>query len=201
MWLARAGGVDHIDHEQRLWRRLYPPTNREGTPPLAFVFADTTPTKVANTVQVLQKAGRRYWTSRRFDVYQRGITARDYSQAVPVVLTTLEQLREHGADAAVWRRLGRASEQTLTAALDNPDGDALYRRQVAQADAEEKRQRAARREASRQGCTRCGAKFTDQRWEETTTRPRSWKAGDLSVCGGATPMTLPGRKLPASRPP
>ncbi|MEU3957781.1 hypothetical protein AB0F45_36810 [Streptomyces achromogenes] len=48
---------------------------------------------------------------------------------MPLVVTTLEQLQEHGADAAVWRLLGRAGKQTLTAALDNPDGDALYREQ------------------------------------------------------------------------
>ncbi|MEU0274803.1 hypothetical protein [Streptomyces sp. NPDC006307] len=101
---------------------------------------------------------------------------------MPVVFTTLEQLQEHGAGAAVWRRLGREREQTLTAALDNPDGDALYRRQYAQADAEEERRRAAEREARRPVCKRCGRKFTDQRWEETTART-AWKAGDLAVCG------------------
>jgi hypothetical protein len=37
-------------------------------------------------------------------------------------------------------------EQTLTAALDNPDGDVLYRDQEARADAEEERRRAAERE-------------------------------------------------------
>jgi hypothetical protein len=28
---------------------------------------------------------------------------------VPVVVTTLEQLTEHGADAAAWHRLGRCA--------------------------------------------------------------------------------------------
>ncbi|MEU7282506.1 hypothetical protein AB0A69_27580 [Streptomyces sp. NPDC045431] len=82
----------------------------------------------------------------------------------------------------MWRRLRRAHEQTLTAALDNPDGDALYLRQYAQAEAEEERRRAAEREARRPVCKRCGTKFTDQRWEETTART-AWKAGGLSVCG------------------
>ncbi|MGC4983927.1 hypothetical protein ACLQ18_25360 [Streptomyces sp. DT193] len=127
---------------------------------MAFVFADTTDTKVSNAVAVLEKAGRRYWASRRYDTYHRGITARDYGQAVPVLVTTLERLQERGADAAVWRRLGREGEQKLTAALDNPDGDALYLRQAAHADAEAKQRRAAEREARRPVCTRCGAKFT-----------------------------------------
>lgn len=63
--------------------------------------------KVDNTVKVLEGAGRRYWAPRRYESYYReAITAKDYSQAVPVVFTTLEQLQDHGADAAVWRRLG-----------------------------------------------------------------------------------------------
>jgi hypothetical protein len=179
---SRPDAIEHIDHEKRLWRRVYPPTGREGLPPVAFVFADTTAAKVANTVAVLEEAGRRYWAPRRYDTYHRGITALDYGQAVPVLVTTLEQLQEHGAGAAVWRRLGRTGEQTLTAALDNPDGEALYRRQAARAEAEEEQRRAAEREARRPVCMRCGAKFTDERWEETTARD-AWKAGDLSVCG------------------
>ncbi|MEU5709997.1 MULTISPECIES: hypothetical protein [Streptomyces] len=152
--------------------------------PLAFVFADTTEGKVANTVAVLEEAGRRCWAPRRYQtLYREAITTKDYSQAVPVVVTTLEQLKEHGADAAVWRRLGRKDEQTLTGALDNPDGDALYRRQYARADAEDKRRRAAEREAQRPVCKRCGQKLTDQRWEETTAHRTVWKAGDVSVCG------------------
>ncbi|MFJ7593328.1 replication-relaxation family protein [Streptomyces sp. NPDC097617] len=120
---TRPDAIDSVvGHEQQLWRRFYPPTGREGLVPLAFVFADTTEAKVANTIAVLEEAGRDYWAPRRYrSLYQEAITAKDYGRAVPVVVTTLEQLQEHGADAAVWRRLGRTGEQTLTAALDNPD--------------------------------------------------------------------------------
>lgn len=180
---SRPDAIEHIDHEKRLWRRVYPPTGREGLVLVAFVFADATDTKVSNTVAVLEEAGRRYWAPRRYESYHRGITALDYRQAVPVVVTTLEQFQEHGADAAVWRRLGRTGEQTLTDALDNPDGDALYEFQAARADAEEKQRQAAEREARRPVCARCKAKFTDERWEEISTRSRRWEAGDLTVCG------------------
>ncbi|MFF8557130.1 hypothetical protein ACF058_30455 [Streptomyces sp. NPDC015501] len=153
-----------VGHEQRLWRRVYPPTGREGVVPLAFVFADTTEAKVANTVAVLEEAGRRYWAPRRYDtLYEKAITARDYRQAVPVVVTTLKKLQERGADAAVWRRLGRTGEQTLTDALDNPDGHDLYRAQEARAEAEDKRRRAAEREAQRPVCAGCGRGFSDER--------------------------------------
>ncbi|MEV3972852.1 hypothetical protein AB0K68_32690 [Streptomyces sp. NPDC050698] len=181
---SRPEAIEHVDHEKRLWRRFYPPTGREGLVPVAFVFADTTEAKVANTVAVLEEAGRRYWAPRRYDtLYPKAVTARDYRQAVPVVVTTLEQLQEHGADAAVWRRLGRDGEQTLTDALDNPDGHALYRAQEARADAEDKQRRAAQREAERPVCTWCGRKFTDERWEEITVHRTAVRAGDKSVCG------------------
>lgn len=75
---SRPDAIDQlVDHEKRLWRRVYPPTGREGLVPLAFVFADTTEAKVANTVAVLEEAGRRYWAPRRFQTIHRGITAWD----------------------------------------------------------------------------------------------------------------------------
>jgi hypothetical protein len=181
---SRPGAIEDVEHELRLWRRVYPPTGREGLVPVAFVFADTTEAKVANTVAVLEKAGRRYWAPRWYDtLYEKAVTARDYRQAVPVVVTTLEQLQEHGAGAPVWRRLGRTGEQTLTDALDNPDGHALYRAQEARAEAEDQQRRAAAREARRPVCRRCGRKFTDERWEEVTVHRTAVRAGDTSVCG------------------
>ncbi|MFI8103733.1 hypothetical protein [Streptomyces sp. NPDC086023] len=180
---SRPDAIETDDHESRLWRWVYPPTGREGLVPVAFVFADTTEAKVDNTVAVLEEAGRRYWAPRRYESYHRGITAVDYGQAVPVVVTTLEQLQEHGAGGAVWQRLGRTSEETLTAALDNPDGDALYRAQATRADERAAQRRAAEREAQRPVCKRCGQKFTDERWEEITARGGAWTAGDLTVCG------------------
>ncbi|MFH8803855.1 hypothetical protein ACH4F6_30380 [Streptomyces sp. NPDC017936] len=56
-------------------------------------------------------------------------------------------------------------------------------RQAVQADAEDERRRAAGREARRSVRERCGAKFTDERGEETTAHGGAWKAGDLSACG------------------
>lgn len=145
---------------------------------------DTAGARLRATVAVLEEAGRRYWAPRRYDsLYEKAITALDYRQAVPVVVTTLEQLQEHGAGAAVWRRLGRTTEQTLMDALDNPDGHTLYRAQQARAEAEDKRRRAAEREAQRPVCRRCGRKFSDERWEEITVHRTAVRAGDKTVCG------------------
>ncbi|MFF6881319.1 hypothetical protein ACFY9S_39405 [Streptomyces sp. NPDC012474] len=111
---SRPDAIEHVDHEKRLWRRVYPPTGREGLVPVAFVFADTTEVKVTNTVAVLEEAGRRYWAPRRYDtLYPKAVTARDYRQAVPVVVTTLEQLQAHGGGAAV-RRCGGGWDGTAS---------------------------------------------------------------------------------------
>ncbi|MFI6038129.1 hypothetical protein ACIBBD_29090 [Streptomyces sp. NPDC051315] len=97
-------------HQHRLGRRVCPPTGRQGLPPVTFVFADTADAKVANTVAALGRAGRRYWC-RDGTRFTTGGTALNCGQAVPVLVTTSEQLKEHGAGAAVWRRPGRASRR------------------------------------------------------------------------------------------
>ncbi|MEV5884308.1 hypothetical protein AB0L74_16510 [Streptomyces sp. NPDC052020] len=157
MDLVRSGPdvIEDVGHDKRLWRRVYPPTGREVLPPVAFVFADTTMAKVTN-VQVLKEAGRGFRAPRRESYHREAVTAKGYGQAVPVVSTPLEQLQDHGADAAVWRRRGRTGGRMLAAALDNPDGGNLYRDQTARAEAEEVRRTAAEREARRPVCRRCG---------------------------------------------
>ncbi|MFF4717378.1 hypothetical protein ACFY2V_39190 [Streptomyces eurythermus] len=51
------------------------------------------------------------------------------------------------------------------------------------ADAADQQRRAAQREAERPVCKRCGRKFTDERWEETTVHRTAVRAWDKSVCG------------------
>ncbi len=82
-----------------------------------------------------------------------------------MVVTELERLTAEGAGGAVWRRLGREQWQTLNEALDNPDGDQRYAVQRERARRRQAEREAAEREARRPVCTRCGARFTDARWE------------------------------------
>ncbi|MFF0451625.1 hypothetical protein ACFYT4_35635 [Streptomyces sp. NPDC004609] len=74
----------------------------------------------------------------------------------------------------MWRRLGCDGWQTLTQALDNPDGDRLYAVQLREA-----RQRLAEREARRPVCMGCGAKFTDERWQQVSQSAWPGKWDDL----------------------
>lgn len=167
-------------HDFRLWSRIYPATGREGYVPLAFVFTGKTKAQRASRMRRLEQAARSYFAGAK---YAGGdITAVDYHQALPVVVTELERITADpdGAAGKVWRRLGRDEWQTLTDALDNPDGDRLYVVQAKQARKRQEEREAAAREAERPVCRRCGAKFTDVRWQMV----RQYRAEQLNeLCG------------------
>ncbi|WBP91942.1 replication-relaxation family protein [Kitasatospora cathayae] len=175
-------------HALRLWPTVYPPTGREGLPPVALVFEASrkrtrpgtkplTPEqkkektkadhlRLLRRIQAVETASETSWYAPPY----RGdnITARDHHRALPIVATTLPLLRRFGAGAP-WHRFGRDGWHTLAAGLDNPDGDELLHAERAAADQvhqerEQERQK-AERERHRPACTRCKAPFSDERWE------------------------------------
>ncbi|WP_405393464.1 replication-relaxation family protein (plasmid) [Streptomyces sp. NBC_01102] len=158
-------------HDFRLWPRIYPATGHEGYVPVAFVFTGKTKAQRASRMRRLEQAARSYFAGTEYA--GGGITAVDYHQALPVVVTELERITAdaNGAAGKVWRRLGREGWQTLAEALDNPDGDRLYVVQAEQARKRQKEREAAAREAQRPVCRRCGAKFTDHRWDTVRRYP------------------------------
>lgn len=166
----------------RLWSRVYPATGREGYPPLAFVFTGATPAQRASRIRRLTEGAWPFCAGRYYSRADDDITAVDYHQAVPVVVTELEQLDAHGAGAPVWKRLGRHGWQTLTDALDNPDGDRLHQEQRAEQRRRAQEHAAAYRESQRPVCTRCGAKFTDERWKKVEAARPGWSR-QHELCG------------------
>ncbi|MGW0664603.1 hypothetical protein [Streptodolium elevatio] len=175
----RSGGAEV--NSFRLWSRVYPATGREGYPPLAFVFTGTTPAQRASRIERLKDGAWPFIAGRYYNRTNDDITALDYHQAVPVVVTELEHLDAHGAGARVWKRLGRGDWQTLTDALDNPKGDRLHQAELAEARRRAQEHAAAAREARRPVCTRCDAAFTDARWEQVEAAPRGKRGNEL--CG------------------
>ncbi|MGA5499416.1 replication-relaxation family protein [Streptomyces cinereoruber] len=169
----------------RLWPRLYPASSREGYVPVAFVFTGKTAEQRESRMQRLEQAGRRYFAGEPYPGQGERITAVDYHQAVPVVVTELERITADPAGTAgkVWRRLGREEWQTLGEALDTPDGDRLYLVQWREAKRRRQEREAAKREAQRPVCTQCGAKFTDERWEYLLGRGRAWGDRTDELCG------------------
>ncbi|MFF6835207.1 replication-relaxation family protein [Streptomyces sp. NPDC012438] len=168
-------------HDFRLWSRIYPATSREGYVPVAFVFTGKTAEQRESRMQRLEQAARRYFAGAPYP--WAGFTAVDHHQAVPVVVTELERITADPAGAAgkVWRRLGRKEWQTLSEALDNPDGERLYRTELRAARRRQAECEAAHREAQRPVCTRCGNRFTDGRWQETARS--SWPCERDRLCG------------------
>ncbi|MFE2561274.1 replication-relaxation family protein [Streptomyces sp. NPDC059352] len=177
-------------HDFRLWSRIYPPTGREGYVPLAFVFTGKTEAQRESRMRRLERAARTYFGGESYPGRGAGITAVDYHQAVPVVVSELERITADpaGAAGAVWRRLGREEWQTLPEALDNPDGDRLYAAQRKEVRARRAEREAAEREAKRPVCARCGARFSDERWQETTRS--SWPGEWDDLCGACAKESI-----------
>ncbi|WP_234329336.1 MULTISPECIES: replication-relaxation family protein [unclassified Streptomyces] len=155
----------------RLWSRLYPATGREGYVPVAFVFTGKTAAQRESRMRRLEQAARRYFAGIKYP--GADITAVNYHQVVPVVVTELERIAADpkGAGGAVWRRLGRSDWQTLTEALDNPDGDRLHEVELQESWRRQKERAVAEREARRPVCPWCGSKFTDDRWDHVRAYP------------------------------
>ncbi|MFD6798795.1 replication-relaxation family protein [Streptomyces cyaneofuscatus] len=168
-------------HGFRLWSRIYPATGRAGYVPLAFVFTGRTAAQRDSRMRRLEQAARRYFAGTRYP--WAGFTAVDYHQVVPVVVTELERITADlaGAAGAVWCRLGRQEWQTLSEALDNPDGERLYRREKERSHRRQAERKAAEREAQRPVCTRCWTKFTDERWQSAIQT--SWRSTGDNLCG------------------
>ncbi|MFJ3674045.1 replication-relaxation family protein [Streptomyces sp. NPDC090106] len=125
------------------WRSLYPPTGRQGHPPVVVVFnpgSRAGQEALKNRMNRVLDLTRDVWSGRyenmgstlgKRDGYQ------DYTDAVPLVFTTLPRLQADGPLEPVWWRCGHRQWETLADALDNPDGieawqvrdEALQRRQ------------------------------------------------------------------------
>ncbi|MEU5092261.1 hypothetical protein [Streptomyces sp. NPDC021356] len=78
-------------------------------------------------------------------------------------------------------RLTAGRTRLLRPALDNADGDRLYAVQWKEAKRHRAQREAAKREAQRPVCTRCGAGFTDERWQ--LVKRSSWPEKRDDLCG------------------
>ncbi|UGQ12062.1 hypothetical protein LO772_00130 [Yinghuangia sp. ASG 101] len=164
---------------------MYPATGREGYPPVAFVFTGGTSARRVGRMNRLAAAARSLYAGHPYGY--AGTTALNHHQVVPVVVASLERWDQDGsggAGGAVWWRLGRGGWSTLTEALDNPDGDALLRTELAAHDRRERERKAVEREAERPACRTCEGRLTDERWNEVhRLRPWERNEGNAELCG------------------
>ncbi|MET9197064.1 replication-relaxation family protein [Streptomyces olivaceus] len=176
--------VKDVDGRGRpMWRtRWWGPDGRHGDrphPPLLLVFNRIGPRNPYTVIAQLAELTEQHWKGR---TYEGGF--RMYDGKLPIVVTSMKQLQEHGPAGAVFRRFGRRQNQTLLEAIGNPRREAHDARQQAEHAArqrehqEELRRIAARhkaeKEASRPVCANCGTRFTDERWK--AIEPAGWDA-------------------------
>ncbi|WP_405407138.1 replication-relaxation family protein [Streptomyces decoyicus] len=123
-----------------MWESFYGPLGLEGYPPLVIVFTKQVgPAAMNNRINNVMRLAEEYWadqycelaTSYGSDEHD-GYT--DYTDAVPIMVTTLDRLREYGPLGPVWFRFGHPTWQALSDALDNPDDVRGFRRREAQRD-------------------------------------------------------------------
>ncbi|MFF0700190.1 hypothetical protein ACFYVC_07785 [Streptomyces tendae] len=174
--------VKDVDGKERpMWRtRWWVPDGRHGDrplPPLLLVFNRIGPRNPDTVMAQLAELTERHWKGAW---YEGGFHM--YDGKLPIVVTGMKQLKEHGPAGAVFRRFGRPHKQTLLDAIGNRRREAADARQRAEHDARQREhqeelrriaaQHRAEREACRPVCAGCGTRFTDERWK--AIEPAGW---------------------------
>lgn len=112
------------------WRSMYPDTGREGPPPVAIVYTGAGPRGLLNRMNAVQDLSRPHWsgTTQRPGGYYAEERDHyvDYSDAIPIIATTLTKLQESGPRNPIWWRHGHARWETLEDALTNHNDEAAY---------------------------------------------------------------------------
>jgi hypothetical protein len=175
--------VKDVDGRERPMRRTrwWVPDGRHGDqphPPLLLVFNRVGPRNPHTVIAQLAELTHRHWQGTAHDGFHM------YDGKLPIVVTGMKQLQEHGPAGAIFRRFGRPHNQTLLEAIGNPRREAHDARQQAEYEAREREykeqlrraaeQKRAEREARRPVCTSCGARFTDAWWK--AIEPAGWGA-------------------------
>ncbi|MCZ4103527.1 hypothetical protein [Streptomyces sp. H39-C1] len=138
------------------WQTLYPGTGLPGWPPLAFVFTGAGPKALANRMQTLADLTREHWAAQKYWFSEDDDGFLDFTGTVPLVLTTLERLQQHGLHGPSFRRVaqGRGEFEPLLQALTDTHTKAAYwqreRPRRAAAEARREAERAAQRAALQQ---------------------------------------------------
>lgn len=167
--------------ERPMWRpRWWVPDGRHGDrphPPLLLVFNRVGPRNPNTVIAQLAELTQRHWQGHDYDG-----DFHMYDGKLPIVVTGMKLLQEHGPTGAVFRRLGRSHDQTLLEAIGNPRREAHDAQKQVEYAARQREhqeelrriaeQHEAEREARRPVCAGCGTKFTDERWK--AIEPAGW---------------------------
>ncbi|XIE81659.1 hypothetical protein AB6O49_34875 [Streptomyces sp. SBR177] len=122
--------TDVVGKERPMWpTRWWVPEGRRGDqppPPLLLVFNRIGPRNPGTVIAQLAELTERHWKG---TWYKGGFHM--YDGKLPIVVTDMKQLKEHGPAGAVFRRFCRPHNQTLLEAIGNPRREAHDARQQA----------------------------------------------------------------------
>nr|WP_233841988.1 replication-relaxation family protein [Streptomyces microflavus] len=182
---------DHRGRDVPFWRTLWDPSGRDGHPPLALVFAKdgVSPEARMNRMKKIRDLSTACWQGvwHSGSVYDDTVKAgyRDYTGTIPVLATTLAQLRLHGPTGRLVAlrtpRVGNPPGRP-----GQPEDHRAYRHREEQRRTEhaakeerehqERQEAESRRKAAAWPCPTCGRKvFPD----DGETRP---PGSECTVC-------------------
>jgi hypothetical protein len=104
--------------ERPMWRtRWWVPAGRHGDqphPPLLLIFNRVGPLTPNTVIAQLAELTQRHWQGTAHDGFHL------YDGKLPIVVTSMRLLKEHGPAGKTFRRFGHPHNQTLLAAIGNP---------------------------------------------------------------------------------
>ncbi|MEV6011964.1 replication-relaxation family protein [Streptomyces sp. NPDC051976] len=154
------GGPGTVPH----WATVYPRTGLAGLPPLATVLTGAGPTALANRIRKVAVLSREHWAPERRTGYgypygrtdADGDFYLDFTGRIPLVMTTLDRLKQHGPLGPVCFRIdGHHCEEgaPLLQALEDVRTEAEFDQRLEQrrraAKVEEQRREAEEKPAAR----------------------------------------------------
>ncbi|MFJ4681577.1 hypothetical protein [Kitasatospora sp. NPDC088783] len=104
------------------WRRAYPGSPREGYPPVVLVLAGASATTLNNPAGQVGDLAADFWRGRRRAEEYSTDSWLDYSDSIPIPVTSLDKLAELGPMGEVWWHYGRGGLLSLTDALSGSTG-------------------------------------------------------------------------------
>ncbi|WP_327286792.1 hypothetical protein [Streptomyces sp. NBC_01198] len=154
------------------WETLCRRTGLAGLPPLAIVLTGAGPTALEGRMRAVGRLSREFWAGQEHAEYSYGTSdaddgdfSLDFTAKVPLVMTTLHRLQQHGPMGPVWFRVaqerGREPEPLLQALTDTHTA-AEYRQRRNQ------RERAAEAAEAQRQCRKAAEQQQpDEEWERS----------------------------------
>jgi hypothetical protein len=96
------------------WQLAYGEPVRTGYPPIAVVFTGASDTVLRNRMKATRDLARPYWEG---DSRYEGFT--DYRSAIPVVVTTVDRLRQHGELRARYAGMSEPLRSRIIALIED----------------------------------------------------------------------------------